>query len=244
MIYVTSDLHGRMDCLKKLLEHVEFSRREDDWLYILGDVIDRNGNGGVDILKWLLVQPNVQLILGNHEQMLLSNRWLFQEINEESIDSIDGAHIELLSLWESNGGGCTVKALAAESPQTRQDILEYLDECPLIDSVCVDDKSYVLVHSGLGNYARDKRMRDYTADELLWDRPTLETTYDPERYTVIFGHTPTSLYSEQYRNRMIRTESWWNIDTGAALEDGRPMLLCLDNGREYYLDESNTVTEQ
>ena len=175
MVYVTSDLHGRMDCLKKLLDYVHFSDDEDNWLYILGDVIDRNNKGGVDILKWLLVQPNVQLILGNHEQMLLSNGWVFQEINEDSIDAIDEKNISLLSHWESNGGGCTMKALSQESQETRQDILDYLDDCPLIESVCVGDRNYVLVHSGLGNYSPSKKMRDYSMDELLWDRPYLET---------------------------------------------------------------------
>ena len=98
MIYVTSDLHGHMDCLQKLLAYVDFYGSEDNWLYILGDVIDRN-NGGVDILKWLLVQPNVQLILGNHEQMLLSNKWIFQEISDDSISSINIKDMSLLHHW-------------------------------------------------------------------------------------------------------------------------------------------------
>ena len=244
MVYVTSDLHGRMDCLKKLLDYVHFSDDEDNWLYILGDVIDRNNKGGVDILKWLLIQPNVQLILGNHEQMLLSNRWVFQEINEDSIDAIDEKNISLLSHWESNGGGCTMKALSQESQETRQDILDYLDDCPLIESVCVGDRNYVLVHSGLGNYSPSKKMRDYSMDELLWDRPYLETKYNPDKYIVIFGHTPTSFYAEQFKNRMIKTDSWWDIDTGAALVGGRPMLLCLDNGKEYYIDDNDNVVEE
>lgn len=243
MVYVTSDLHGRMDCLKKLLDYVHFNDDEDNWLYILGDVIDRNNKGGVDILKWLLIQPNVQLILGNHEQMLLSNRWVFQEINEDSIEAIDEKNISLLSLWEFNGGGCTMKSLSQEPPEIRQDILEYLVECPLIDSVCTGDKNYILVHSGLGNYSRDKRMREYTMDELLWDRPTLETKYNPDEYIVIFGHTPTCLYSEEYKNRMIKTDSWWNIDTGAAIEDGRPMLLCLNTGDEYYIKDDDSIVK-
>ena len=244
MVYITSDLHGRMDCLKKLLDYVHFNDDEDNWLYILGDVIDRNNKGGVDILKWLLIQPNVQLILGNHEQMFLSNRWVFQEINEDSIDAIDEKNISLLTLWESNGGSCTMQALSQESPETRQDILEYLDDCPLIDSVCINDKNYVLVHSGLGNYLPRKRMRDYTMDELLWDRPTLETKYNPDEYIVILGHTPTSFYSEKYKNRMIKTESWWNIDTGAATEDGRPMLLCLNTCDEYYIEDDGSIIKQ
>lgn len=243
MIYVTSDIHGRMECLKKLLEHVNFYD-DDNWLYILGDVIDRNNNGGVDILKWLLIQSNVQLILGNHEQMLLSNRWVFQEINEDSISDIDNEKIRLLSLWESNGGGCTMKALSQESPETRQDILEYLDDCPLVDSVCVNDKNFLLVHSGLGNYSPNKKIRDYSMDELLWERPNFNTEYNPSEYIVIFGHTPTAFYSEQYKNRMIKNDSWWDIDTGAALDNGRPMLLCLNTNQEYYIDDDGFVTEE
>lgn len=40
------------------LKKANFS--DDDFLYIIGDVIDRNGDGGVDILLWLLEQPNAQ----------------------------------------------------------------------------------------------------------------------------------------------------------------------------------------
>lgn len=71
MTYVISDLHGcPLEKFKELLEKAEFS--DNDFLYILGDVIDRNGDGGVQMLCWLLELPNVQLILGNHEAMLLS----------------------------------------------------------------------------------------------------------------------------------------------------------------------------
>ena len=246
MVYVTSDLHGRMDCLQTLLEYVRFHEDEENWLYILGDVIDRHNQGGVDILKWLLVQSNVQLILGNHEQMLLASRWIFQEISDESIDAIEKKDVSLLSVWETNGGQCTMRALSQESPETRRDILDYLDDCPLIDSVSVGDRNYVLVHSGLGNYAPDKKMRDYSEYDLLWERPCLDTQYAPDKYIVIFGHTPTFVYGEQFKNRMIKTDSWWNIDTGASMKNGRPMLLCLDTGTAYYIegDAVVTVTEE
>ena len=62
MTYVISDLHGYpLEKLKTLLKKAKFSG--NDFLYILGDVIDRNGDGGVKMLCWLLEQPNVQLIL-------------------------------------------------------------------------------------------------------------------------------------------------------------------------------------
>ena len=50
MTYVISDLHGYpIEKLKTLLEKAGFC--EDDFLYILGDVIDRNGDGGEAVIR-------------------------------------------------------------------------------------------------------------------------------------------------------------------------------------------------
>ena len=52
MIYVTSDLHGlEITKLKALLKKACFN--ENDRLFVLGDVIDRQNDGGVAILIWL-----------------------------------------------------------------------------------------------------------------------------------------------------------------------------------------------
>ena len=54
MIYVISDLHGTdPEKLERLLALAGF--REEDYLFILGDVVDRNGDGGVRMLSWLLL---------------------------------------------------------------------------------------------------------------------------------------------------------------------------------------------
>ena len=47
MIYVLSDIHGRLDRFEKMLRMIDL--RDDDTLYILGDVIDR-GKDGIRIL--------------------------------------------------------------------------------------------------------------------------------------------------------------------------------------------------
>ena len=77
MIYAISDLHGlELEKLKALLKKANFC--ENDWLFVLGDVVDRQNDGGVEILKWLLEQPNAELLLGNHEAMLLSCVFVFE----------------------------------------------------------------------------------------------------------------------------------------------------------------------
>ncbi len=236
MIYVTSDIHGKFDSLKKLLEKSGFNDGKENFLFILGDVIDRNEDGGIKILKWLTVQPNVQLLLGNHEHMMLLNSWAFEEITTDSLERLRASDISSLRIWQENGGDVTLRALSAESGDTRQDILDYLRDCPLYETVTAGGHDYILVHGGLGNFSEDKPLYEYTESEILWERPYFDTVYSPEKYTVIFGHTPTGHYGSQYKDRMIKTDSWINIDTGAA--GGRePMLLRLDDMKEFYIDE-------
>lgn len=86
MIYVTSDLHGcNPSYLYRLLEQVNFC--DNDYLFIIGDVIDR-GEWGAELLLWLTQQPNIQLIIGNHEALLLTCSFLFEEVSEQSLDSL------------------------------------------------------------------------------------------------------------------------------------------------------------
>lgn len=43
MIYVMSDIHGRIDRFESILRQIDL--QEQDHLYVLGDVIDRNVGG-------------------------------------------------------------------------------------------------------------------------------------------------------------------------------------------------------
>ncbi len=233
MIYVISDLHGYpQDRFLTLLDKAGFS--DNDFLYILGDVVDRNGDGGIAMLQWLLYQSNAQLILGNHEAMLLGCSFVFDEIDETFEAKMTAEKLDMLRHYMADGGDVTLKAIQKLSREEQQDILDYLRECPLYETLSIKDKDYILVHSGLDEFAPGKRIEDYTPEELLWAWPELTDTYYEDIYTV-FGHTPTLSYADQYKDKVIKTKTWMDIDMGASF--GRaPVLVRLDDMAEFRMN--------
>ena len=69
MIYVLSDIHGHRRRFESVMNQIKL--RADDTLYVLGDVVDRNPDG-IRILRQLMAMPNVKLLLGNHELLMLN----------------------------------------------------------------------------------------------------------------------------------------------------------------------------
>lgn len=236
MTYTTSDIHGYpLDSFRRLLDKAGFS--DSDILYVLGDVIDRNGDGGIAMLRWMMNQPNVEMILGNHEAMLLSCSFLFEEITDDSIGHLNDQQMHLLLQWMQNGSEPTMKALRelkTKDPDALNDLLDYLRDAPLYAAVSAGEKDFLLVHSGWGGFSPGKKLSAYTADELLWHRPEPEERFFPNIMTIL-GHTPTGyLFGE--KGKMFRTETWIDIDTGAS-HGGAPMLLRLEDLKEFYLIE-------
>lgn len=232
MVYVISDLHGYpFDKFQELLNKAGFSK--EDYLFILGDVIDR-GMDSTKYLKWLLFQENVELILGNHEAMLLACGFLFEEVNEENVQSLTAEKLELFETWKDNGAKWTLEGFYAMGKDDRADIIEYLREAPLYEVVSVGDKDFLLTHSGLGGFEKGKKISEYSADELLWNRTKLSDRYY-DSITTVFGHSPTFMYGKEYSGRIIKTDTWINIDAGAGCGYS-PVLLRLDDMMEFTID--------
>lgn len=232
MTYVISDLHGyRIKKLKELLKKANFS--ENDRLYILGDVIDRNGDGGIGVLQWLIKQPNAKLIMGNHEAMLLACDFIFENVTDAFLEDFDEKKNRLLINYLFNGGGVTLRNLAKLDINARYDIVNYLHKCPLYKEVNVNEEKYILVHAGLDNFSPDKKISDYSANKLLWAEPELNDEYYDYIHTV-FGHTPTHLFGEQYNGKIVKTRTWTCIDCGAA-SGNEPVLFRLDDKKEFKL---------
>ena len=197
---------------------------------MLGVVIDRNGAGGVAALRWMRAQPNVRLLLGNHEAMLLDCAFLFREGLTANGDP--GA-LERLMIWVQNGAGPTIDALRAlrgSDPEALEDLLLYLREAPLYARTRAGDRDFLLVHAGLGHFRPRRSLDDYAPDELLWHRPRPHERYFSD-VTTVLGHTPAAYYGAP--GRMFVTKTWVDIDAGAA-GGAPPMLLRLDDMRPFY----------
>ena len=109
MIYAISDLHGRLEKYREMLEQIEFT--SEDTLYVLGDVIDR-GPDGIPILQDMMFRSNVFPLLGNHEfTAAVCLPWLMEKVTDQSLDALDESQIAALSEWIANGGGVTLQSL-------------------------------------------------------------------------------------------------------------------------------------
>ncbi len=233
MIYVTSDIHGYpLKDFRALLDKAGFS--DDDFLFVLGDVIDRNGDGGIEMLRWMMLQPNVELILGNHEDMLINCRFMMDEITGEALDNLTPEQMDTMSTWLFNGAQPTLDSLVKlnkADPDAVQDIFDYLEDAPMYDTVSLESGDFLLTHAGLGNFDKDKDILDYTTRDVLWHRPTADERYYDDIFTV-FGHTPVECFGAS-PEKAFETDTWIDIDTGAAA-GGAPMLLRLDDMKKIY----------
>lgn len=232
MIYATSDLHGYpLEKFMALLDKAEFS--DSDFCFVLGDVIDR-GTEGIKTLRLLMNQPNFQLILGNHEAMMLACDFICDEITDDTIANLTSDKLGIYRTWLSNGGQQTLNELYALNGEERKYIFEFLREAPLYETVTAGGRDFLLTHSGLGSFDKNKKISDYSKFDLIWNRPNSNARYFDDIMTV-FGHTPTHYYGLEFKGRAIVTDTWIDIDTGAAI-GGSPMLLRLDDLKEFYAD--------
>ena len=182
MIYVMSDIHGHRRRFDSVMKQINL--QPEDTLYILGDVIDRNPDG-IRILQQLRAMPNVVMLLGNHEYMMLDALY---NIPDEEDGYADYLREKRLNLWYRNGGDVTHRYLKHIRKSVRQEILEYLDKLPVNIEIMVNGQKYLLTHAAPEDEYLNSSMKHRDGREFaVWHR---YRSHDrgPDDYTVIFGH--------------------------------------------------------
>ena len=194
LTYVMSDLHGEYDKYIKMLEKISFS--ENDILYVLGDVVDR-GKNPMKILLDMMLRSNVFPLMGNHDLIALNILEALKYERSEKNGKVSKKLAMLLSAWLEDGGATTVGEFCSLTEEQQDAVIDYLKEFSLFDIAETEDKAFILVHSGLDNYRPDKKLCEYTEDELLFCRPSPSEKYfeEDDSIYVVMGHTPTPVFT-------------------------------------------------
>ena len=214
--------------------------KDSDTLYVLGDVLDR-GPHPIKTLMKLMEMPNAVCIVGNHELMALEClQFLMKEITDESIEEMDEEMADNLTTWQYNGSKPTIDEFRRLDPEARQDMIDFIKDFTINEEVSVNDKEYLLVHAGPGNYLPEKDIEDYSLHELIWMKADYDVQYFEDTY-VITGHTPTQIIEGNPNPGFIyRRNNHIAIDCGAHIPGGRLAAICLDTGKEFYSSPNET----
>ena len=230
MTYVLSDIHGNLKRFDSIMDQIKL--QPTDTLYILGDVVDRFPDG-IKILRRIMKMPNVKMLLGNHEHMMINAIGNCRDAAEEKIYSDEQA----LRLWYRNGGQVTHDHLKRIRKEYRAEVFEYIRQLPLNIDVAVNGIKYKLVHaSPLENYMSSywySSRYSTLAEFAVWERWN-ETMPVPDGFVMIFGHTPTCHFQSVVPWSIWGTEEAIGIDCGCAYPDGRLACLRLDDMAVFY----------
>ena len=221
-VYAVSDLHGQYDTFIRGLDKINFS--DDDELYMIGDAIDR-GPDSIRILQYIKDHDNMDLLIGNHEFMMLNS------VDPNGRDKCTGYDSDLWLYY--NGGNKTFREYSKLKAEMRKSILLWLNRRYVIKTVIVGDKRFCLTHSFYKPEFENKMFFEMDYDDiwsLVWPsvyrdgdtwRPFIYSEYD---YTFITGHVPVqrvrfTMYSDDTRAnvlQIVEDRNLIDIDGGCA----------------------------
>lgn len=230
MTYVLSDIHGNLARFESVMNQINL--QSDDTLYLLGDVVDRYPQG-IKILRQIMKMPNVKMLMGNHEYMMLKAIGHCRDAADEK----ENTNWRQRRIWYNNGGHITHEWLKHVRKDIRAEVFAFIRQLPTNFDVEVNGVKYKLVHgSPEENFmAYSWYSREYSSlqEFCVWERWN-ETMPVPEGYVMIFGHTPTCHFQHKEPWSIWKSENAIGIDCGAGYPDGRLACLRLDDMKEFY----------
>ena len=234
MRYIISDIHGCYDEYQALLEKINFS--DTDELYVLGDAMDR-GPEPIKVIQDLMSRLNVIFIMGNHDFIMYTiMKKLSVEITTDNCERyLTTEDILDFNHWLQDGGKVTVDKFSKLNINEKMDILDYLSEVSVYETIVNDGKEYILVHAGLGNFSPDKDLDEYELYELLEERTDYSKRYYPDTNTfLVTGHTPTIFIEGWEKPEVYMENGHIAIDCG-CVGGGKLAAFCIETGEVTYI---------
>lgn len=232
-VYACSDIHANLKQFESLLSFIN----EDDKLYVIGDVVDK-GPDKLAVLDKIMNDKRITFLMGNHDLMMFC---VVKYIDDPEV--IDTRYYEgVYDNWiKYNQGQKTLNAFLNQDEEKKKEILDYLENSPILLNIKVEDKDYILVHAYPENMGeKDVYMEDLKLDKLnglynwasdyVWRR---DAFLHIDNKILITGHTPTAYYDSC---KIVGDGKWYDLDCNLATlrENGTLGVLCLNDLKEYY----------
>ncbi len=224
IIYAVGDIHGRVDLLQQLQEHIKehhkFMHAQcDAHIVYVGDYID-GGAYSVEVIDCLMqgmMGWNSTCLLGNHEAMML--------------ECLETDNREAWHTWLSNGGDETLASLGVSfrfggyDPSVLKEALDeeriaWLRSLPLYKII----GPYLFVHAGIVPEVPIEEQQD---KDLLWIRSRFLDSEIDHGHVVVHGHTPGDDPVVKFNRICVDTGATSNGQLTTAVLDGvnKPMFL-------------------
>lgn len=218
MHYITSDIHNNNEKFEALIKKLDL--KEEDKLYILGDLFDRSNYNPnpVDIYFNILKLGNkCQVIRGNHEQELAEYIITYfgkKKQKKAKLDSYPYNSFELLR--------------ERLTQVDLQNMTKWMLELPLQIALEIDGTKYLLAH------AMTSSIHEVYSDEYyLRGDGDLQSflNHGIEGYISICGHSNPegNVIWRNYKGNVII------CDCGCGFQSGRLGCLCIETGEEIYV---------
>lgn len=220
-----ADLHGHLEIWEKVKEIIG----PDDYIYVLGDCVDR-GPQSWETLKAVYNDPQACLLKGNHEDMLV-------KACEDYLEDDYMWDYKSYMLCYHNGGKDTMDSW--ERDPDREAWVKRLRDLPTWDTYCANGREIVLCHAGFTPWMEEGGTSYEVPEDhdLIWDREHYYSrTYLPQHMDdvlIVHGHTPIHHLSADIDEPWESGAFWYCgnhkccIDSGGFFS-GEWVLLNLD----------------
>ena len=226
--WVIADIHGCAKTLKALIEEM-IKPSKHDWLYFLGDYIDR-GPGSKEVIDYLMhlqyEDYNIRLLMGNHEDYLVKS--YEEEINLKSLFGLKYKNRKKKE-WLFHGGKETMDSFKLDDLKDFPP--KYVEWMKNLEYY-IELENFILVHAGF-NFNSENPFQD--KESMLWVRDFEIDSNIVKNKKIIHGHVPVSL---EFIDISIKNKSYKfiDLDNGCYMHDrvGYGNLLALElNSLEY-----------